>query len=108
MSAKLEIGADLKEWKVRDEMKLNSNSPAVSVIASTPLPDIDTKVTTLKVYGTYALNRHSDIRVDYIHDRYETDDWTWTTWTYTDGTTLTQDPDQKVNFVGVSYYYRWK
>ena len=107
MSAKREIGADLTEWKLRDEMKLNSISPVVSVIASTPLPDIDTKVTTLKLYGTYALNRHSDIRVDYIHDRYRTDDWTWANWTYTgtpaiDGeTTVLQDPDQKVNFIGV-------
>jgi hypothetical protein len=25
-----------------------------------------------------------------------------------DGTTLTQDPDQKVHFIGVSYYYRWQ
>jgi MtrB/PioB family decaheme-associated outer membrane protein len=104
---KLDIGADLTASRVRDDMKLNSISPTNSSVV-TPLPDIETKVTTLKLYGKYALNRHSGVRVDYIYDRYETDDWTWANWVYTDGTTVLQEPDQKVNFVGVSYYYRWR
>ena len=107
---KLDIGADLVASKVRDEMKLNSIAPANSSVVN-PLPDIETKVTTLKLYGKYALNRYSGVRVDYIYDRYQTDDWTWANWNYSvldGGTTVRQEPDQKVNFVGVSYYYRWR
>jgi len=27
---------------------------------------------------------------------------------YADGTRISQDPNQTVNFVGVSYFYRWQ
>ena len=111
VTAKLEIGADLTQWEVRDELDLNSISPTNSS-AITPLPDIETDVTTYKLYGKYALDRRSGVRVDYIHDRYETDDWTRANWTYSaaveGGTTVLQDPDQEVNFIGVLYYYRWQ
>jgi MtrB/PioB family decaheme-associated outer membrane protein len=108
-SPKLELGADLTESRVRDEMRLSSISPAASV-ASTPLDDIHTKVTTVMLSAKYALQRNSGVRMTYIHDRYKTDDWTWANWNYTPaegGTTVRQDPDQKVDFVGVSYYYRF-
>ena len=60
-----------------------------------------------RVWITRSCRKNSGLRVDYIYDRFKTDDWTWTTWTYTDGTTLSQNPDQKVNFAGVSYYHRF-
>ena len=72
-----------------------------------PLNDIHTKVTSFKLYGKYALDRKSGVRVDYGYDRYQTDDWTWANWVYVDGTTVLQNPDQKVSFLGVSYYYRF-
>ena len=75
-----------------------------------PLNDIHTKVTTVKLSARYALQRNSGVRVTYIHDRYETDDWTWAYWNYTPaegGTTVRQDPNQKVDFLGASYYYRF-
>lgn len=106
VSAKVEIGADFVESKVRDEMDTASISPAVST-AVTPLNDIHTKIDTFKLYGKYAIDRHSGVRLDYIYDQYKTDDWTWANWVYTDGTTVRQDPNQKVNFVGVSYYYKF-
>jgi predicted porin len=72
------------------------------------IPNITTKVTRINVYGKYALEKNSGIRVDYIYDRYSSDDWTWQTWTYADGTQLVQNPIQKVNFFLASYFYRWR
>ena len=72
------------------------------------MPDSTTKVTTLKLYGKYALDRQSGVRLDWIYDQYQTDDWTWSRWVYADGTTVMQDPNQKVNFVGVTYYYKFQ
>ena len=106
LSSKLEFGADLTESKVRDEMDTVAIAPTVSSVVL-PLDNINTKITTFKLYGKYALNRHSGIRVDYIFDHYRTDDWTWANWVYGDGTTVLQNPNQKVNFAGISYYYRF-
>jgi MtrB/PioB family decaheme-associated outer membrane protein len=104
---RVELSADLTQSKVRDEMGLMSIAPAVSV-ASTPLDSINTKVITLKLSAKYALQRNSGVRVQFVHDRYTTDDWTWASWTYSDGTTVRQEPKQKVSFVGLSYYYDFR
>ena len=106
LTSKLDIGADLTESKVRDEMDTTAIVPPVSSVVL-PLDNINTKITTFKLYGKYALTRHSGIRVDYIFDHYRTDDWTWANWVYGDGTTVLQNPNQKVNFAGISYYYRF-
>jgi MtrB/PioB family decaheme-associated outer membrane protein len=106
-TSKIDVGADVTYAKVRDEFSFDVLN-AVGTI--TPVDNINTKVTTLRLYGKYALNRQSGIRLDYVYDQYQTDDWTWSRWIYStaDGTTITQDPNQKVNFVGVSYYYRFQ
>ena len=107
LSRKLELSADLTESKVRDEFSLNSIAGA----AVSPLDVINTKVTSLKLSAKYALQRDSGVRVMYSYDRYRTDDWTWANWNYTPsvdgGTTVLQNPNQKVNFIGVAYYHRW-
>lgn len=100
----LEIGADLSYSDITDEYQQR----AITGAARTSLPDVSTKLTSLKIFGKYAIQKNSGVRLDYIYDRFHTNDWTWTTFTYTDGTTLTQNPNQKVHFIGVSYYYRWQ
>ncbi len=107
-NGRLEIGADLSHSDINDEygqQRLNAASPA-TVVAS--LPDISTKLTRLNLFGKYAVQKNAGIRLDYIYDRFSTNDWTWTTWQYAVGTRMLQSPVQKVNFIGVSYYYRWQ
>jgi predicted porin len=106
-SSRIEIGADLQYQDLVDEYNQFALVPSTSTVAQ-PLPDINTKLTTIKLWGKYALDKRSGIRVDYIYDRFDTDDWTWTSWVYTDGTTVSQEPRQTVNFLGVSYYYRFQ
>jgi MtrB/PioB family decaheme-associated outer membrane protein len=106
VGAKVELNADLSHSKVRDEMLLTTIAGA----AAGTLENINTKVTTVKLAAKYALQRNAGVRVTYIHDQYKTDDWTWANWNYSlpdGGTTVLQDPNQKVDFVGVSYYYRF-
>jgi MtrB/PioB family decaheme-associated outer membrane protein len=108
LNPKLELSADVYQSKVRDEIELNS----VAGAAVTPINDvINTKVTSVKLSAKYALERNTGMRVMYIYDRYRTDDWTWANWNYSPadgGTTVLQEPEQKVHFVGVAYYYRWR
>ena len=105
---RLEVGADLSHSDISDEygqQRLNAVSPA-TVVA--PLPDVSSKLTRLNLFGKYALQKNSGIRLDYIYDRFSTDDFTWATWSYVVGTRVLPDPVQKVHFIGASYYYRWQ
>lgn len=80
------------------------------------VPDIENKLIRLSLFTSYALDKSSDLRVDFIHERWETDDWTWmfangNAFTYgmtTDGTQVTSDPKQTSNFVGVRYIYKFQ
>ena len=102
-SSQLEIGADLSHSDITDEYR----QQAITGAAITSLPDVSTRLTSLKLFGKYAIQKNAGVRLDYIYDRFKTDDWTWTTWTYTDGTQLTQNPTQTVHFIGLSGYYRF-
>jgi len=98
----IEIGADLSYSDIKDEYQQQAliGAPVAS------LPNVDTKLTRLNLFGRYALQKNSGVRLDYIYDRYKTDDWTWSTWLYADGTALS-DPNHTVHFAGVSYYHRF-
>ena len=82
--------------------------------AATSLPDIKYEQTTLKFFGRYAVDRDTSVRLDYVLDYRKTNDWTWNgtptsgAYQYTDGTTLTQRPDDKVHFIGVSVNYAFR
>ncbi len=106
-AGRLEVGAEASYSDITDEYRQQAlvGSFAANVVLP---PDISTKLTRINLFGKYALQKNSGVRLDYIYDRFKTDDWTWATWQYADGTRITQDPTQTVNFFGVTYYYRWQ
>lgn len=104
-TVKLELGVDLQHSVYDDEYKQRATTPGAT--PSTFIPDIETRITLIKLIAKYALTQNAGLRFDYAFQRWTSDDWTWSTWTYTDGTRLLQEPVQKVHFFGVSGYYRW-
>lgn len=106
-NGRMEIGADLSYSDIKDDYEQRATSPMTSTLPAS-LPEITTRLTRFNLYAKYALEKNSGLRLNYIYDRYSTNDWTWTSWVYVDGTRLSQDPNQKVHFIGVSYYYRWQ
>jgi len=73
------------------------------------LPDYYYKLVRLQLYGTHALDKKSGVRLDLIRDRRTTNDWLWTDFVYPqDGTTVRQDTNAIVTFVGMSYYYKFQ
>ncbi len=102
--AKIDVGADLSYSEIKD----TTDQQSVLGNAVPTIPTITTKLTRINLYGKYALEKNSGIRLDYIYDRFSSDDWTWATWIYADGTRLVENPAQKVNFFLLSYYYRWR
>jgi MtrB/PioB family decaheme-associated outer membrane protein len=100
----LEVGADLSYSDITDEYRQETISGAA--VAS--LPNVSTQLTRLNLFARHAFQKNSGVRIDYILDRFKTNDWTWSNWMYADGTRVTQDPNQLMTFFGVSYYYRFQ
>lgn len=117
VGAKLNIGADL-EWS-RSVTKHDQNLNITTFTANfQPVPDIENKLIRLKLKGIYALEKSSDIRIDLIHQRWKTDDWTWnaaggvpycyTSCTGVDGTTVFASPNQNATFISARYIYKFQ
>jgi hypothetical protein len=99
----VQIGADFSYSNIKDQF--GQTALVGNPISS--LPDVSTKLARLNAFGRYALDKKSGIRVDYIYDRYSTDDWTWSTFAYADGTTLSESQKQTMNLVAASYYFKF-
>ena len=109
-NAKLELGGNLlfvNDSSVYAQgLDAAADAYSAALLASTGgLPDIVYRQTALKLFGKYALDKTSSLRVDLIHQRNSINDWAWP-FAYSDGTTVTQQPTQNVSYIGVSYSYQ--
>ena len=102
-------GASIRSRRAIHASRNTVRAPSrASTPIGTPLPNIEYNRTTLNLNGKYALMKNAGIRVQYIYDRFKTDDFTWTQWVYTDGTRVLQNQTQTVHFIGVSGYYEFR
>lgn len=99
---KLEFGADFQYSRDRSTYRLSGPTNPDD------LPRVKYSLASLKLSAKYAMQRDLALRFDVIHDRWRTNDWLWTDWTYSDGTTVNQDRKQNATFVGVSVQYNWR
>lgn len=103
----LEIGADLsRSLDVADHELSKVGGTGTTPVDS--LPSFYYRQLSLRMFADYALQRNSGVRLNMVVDRRRNNDWTWTDFTYNDGTTVTNVPSENTTFVGVSYYYRWR
>ncbi len=103
--SRLEIGGDLSQSDIRDE---NQQQLFAGIAVVDLVPNFSTKLTKLNLFAKYAVKKNVDLRLNYIYDRFSTDDWTWTRWTYSDGTRVLQSPTQTVHFIGVMMNYNFR
>jgi hypothetical protein len=66
------------------------------------LPDTVYSINRLNLSGTYAFNKATRVRLDYIYDLRTIDDYTWSNWTFSDGTKVVVNPSQTTQVVGVT------
>ncbi|MBI3041699.1 MAG: MtrB/PioB family decaheme-associated outer membrane protein [Betaproteobacteria bacterium] len=113
-NSRLEVGADYSYSDITDEWRQNPIGATAPIPAAVDLPIAVTRLTRLKLFGKYHLDKASGLRLDYIYDRYSSNDPTWTGWVrptingYREGTVISQPSPQKVNFVGVRYFYNFR
>ena len=76
------------------------------------IPDATFRDLRVKLSGTYALQKNSDLKLEVVHDRAKLDEWTWgwngVPFLYSDNTTVSLKPEQNVTFVSVVYTYRFR
>jgi len=106
----VKVGVDLKYAYDRNEQDIVDRDGADTLDT---LPDIHYKLWSLRLFSDYAVDPNSTVRLDVVYEQRKTNDWTWQElngdpWDYSDGTTVIQDPNENVVFVGVSYRYVWR
>jgi hypothetical protein len=69
------------------------------------LPGTDYSVNRLRIAGVYPINRNTHVRVDYIYDQRRVSDYTWTGWSFSDGTVVNVSPNQVQRLVGLSFWH---
>jgi hypothetical protein len=79
--------------------------------AAIGLPDVSYTSSTLNLFGKYAVDKKSDIRVSMVYQRTTMDEWTWSNkgvpFVYGDNTTVKLSPEQTVTFIGASYIFKF-
>jgi len=102
VSAKLDLGGNLSYLNDSNRYSLGYAD----------LPNATYRVTSLKLFGKYAVKKDADVRVDLVHQNAKLDEWTWgsngTPFTYSDNTTVTVQPNQSLTFFGASYVYKFR
>jgi MtrB/PioB family decaheme-associated outer membrane protein len=118
MGGRLELAGDLSYSL--DESGYNTQLQYVLATCSATnatscgaLPDISSRVTTLKLTGTYQVDKASKVAVAYVYQNRKSNDYYYNT-TQTGYTparglpTNEQAPNYSVNLIGVSYIYSFK
>jgi MtrB/PioB family decaheme-associated outer membrane protein len=105
-------GTLTERWKVGGDVQYSHDKGdfdlAGAPTGAAVLPEVKYTLKTLKLFAEYAMRQDLALRLDVVHDRWKTNDWLWTNFVYSDGTTLSQDDSQKTTFAGVSMRYAWR
>lgn len=125
-SSKLEVGANLSYTNDKSRYGLGvdtGNQPLTAANVTTlnsvawpaaaiGLPDVIYRLTALRVFGKYAVEKNADIRVELIHQRAKLNEWSWgyngVPFAYSDNSTVSMNAIQNVTFLGATYIYKWQ
>ena len=113
-SGRYEFGGNLSYIQDRNAYGTQADSAATAAnkaqVAAFQLPDVVYRETRLNLYGKYSLDKHSDLRLDFVYADYYFTEWAWgasgVPFTYQDNTTVGIDPKQHVAYIGARYIYR--
>jgi MtrB/PioB family decaheme-associated outer membrane protein len=112
--ADLTLGANL-EWN-RSVGKYQQSNIKDAANLEENLPDITNKTLRLALNAAYQLDKKSSVLLDFVYDKWDTNDWTWKMWNFqktalvpmayaSDGTTGNVDNKQSASFVAIRYKY---
>lgn len=113
-SGVLEVGAsvsyvrDVTKYALSPDAATSANNVLQNAIG---LPDTKFSEARYGVFAKYALDKKSDVRLDLARIVSKLDEWSWgyngVPFVYSDGTTVSLDPNQHVTFVAARYIYKF-
>jgi len=117
-TSKLNTGADFELTRTDSKYDQNLRTSGAS-LPTEPLPEIENRLTRIKLFAEYAMDKQNEVRFDFIHEHWRTNDWSYlfrngTSFVYSggattdDGTVVSASPDQESNYVGLRYTYRFR
>lgn len=106
----IEVGTDLIYSYDRTRYNAGKDGYAAFTNTTIPggLPDIKYEQQTLRLFGTYPIDKSMTARLDYILDRRKVNDWTWDNWTYADGTRVTLNPTTQAYLIAISLNFTFR
>jgi MtrB/PioB family decaheme-associated outer membrane protein len=116
-TAKIDVGGMLSYMDDRNvynqTLDATADAGSAALLAATGgLPNIVYRQTRLKLYGKYAIDKQSAVRLLFTFDKASWNDWAYgyngVPYVYSDGTTVNRKTDQSVSYIGVSYIHYWK
>lgn len=110
------VGGDLMALRdVLNYMLKGQSATAITAFAATGgLPQVKYTLLRANLYGEYAINKASTIRLDYIYHRTFFNEWTWEgigngfPFVFSDNTTVSAQQKQSVSFLGARYIYKFQ
>ena len=118
VSEKLKMGGNVEQFRSVNKYNQSISGGALNAATQVPPPDITNTLLRFALFADYAVHKNGDVRINLIHERWSTDDWSWmmfpatgrTPWAYgtaNDGTTVLSNPKQDSTFVGIRYIYKF-
>lgn len=114
---KVEVGGSLGFVNDRSiyaqALDATASPDSVALLAATGgLPDVVYRQTQLTLFGKYTIDKQSTVRVDLVHQQSTLRDWGYgvngVPYAYSDGTTVLQQPEQRITVLAVTYLYKWR
>jgi hypothetical protein len=109
-SAKIQLGATVAYMNDRNRYLPTTSAGGPPLGGG--MSDVSYRVSSLKLFGKYALEKNADVRMDLMHQSANLGEWTWanngTAFAYSDNSTVSLQPNQEVTFLGVTYIYKLK
>jgi MtrB/PioB family decaheme-associated outer membrane protein len=110
----LEVGANVSHVRDVTQYRLTPDigTTGTNITQNTVgLPDVMFQENRFNVYGKFALNKQSDLRFDLLHVTSKLEEWSWgyagVPFTYSDNTTLTINPSQRVTLISGRFIYKF-
>lgn len=109
VNGRLDVGAqyqyynDVNKYKIAvGDVVAGSQANSQVLPGAGILPDTKYTLSRLNLFGKYALAKTTSLRLDYVHDLRKMDDYTWSQFRYSDGTTVSMNPKQTTKIIAVS------